>query len=135
VRFLLTPDGGSRPSLVVETVDDLDDTKIASFRSDLHGLACSNGILFDRTRCVILRDTFESMDESSFAVEEGPAANAVLARAGGGSLEDRVDRWLRMLSASWDRALPIEPETAAPFIADIVPAASGSLVHPVESVR
>lgn len=135
VRFLLTPPGASRPSLVVDTLDVLSDPTIASFRSDLHGLGCSNGILFDPTRCVILRDTFENMDESSFDLEEGPATDEVLARAGGGSLEQRVERWLRMLSANWDGALPKEPGTAAPFIADIVPAASGSLVHPIESVR
>lgn len=117
--------------MVVDTLAEVNDRAIASFRADLYGLGCPNGILFDGHRSVILRDTFENMEESSIAVDAEVPTNAVLARAGAGSLDERVARWLRMLSANWNGAL--EPTAAAPFIADIVPAASGSAVHPLGS--
>jgi hypothetical protein len=133
VRFLLLPEGGSRPSLIVETRDVIDVAAIASFRALLYGMGCANGILFDQNECVILRDTFASMNEDSITVEGDRLRTAeVLARVGAsGALDQRVSRWLGVLSTHWDQALPDEPRVAAPFIADIVPAASGSLVHAV----
>jgi hypothetical protein len=113
----------------VDTLAEANDAAIATLRADLYGLGCPNGILFDARRCVIMRDTFENMDETGIQVDADVLTEAVLARAGGGSLDERVGRWLRMLSANWDGALPEEPSDAAPFIADIVPAASGSNVH------
>ena len=53
----------------------------------------------------------------------------VLARASGDTLDARVRRWLDMMSSDWDSALPAEAAHAAPFITDVVPAASGSLVY------
>jgi len=51
---------------------------------------------------------------------------------GPGSLDERVGRWLEMLSTRWDSALPLESKVAAPFITDIVPAASGSTLHALQ---
>src|SRR4051794_31440594 len=134
MMFLLTPPNGSRPSLVVETCDHVDDTVLAALRTALYGLGCPNGLLFDEHRCVILRDTFSSLDESSIAVDADLHTDEVLGRLGPGadrSLDARVEQWLGMLSADWAGALPEAPELATPFIADIVPAASGSMIHPV----
>ncbi len=118
----------------METCDHIDEMTIAELRSQLHGMGCSSGILFDPNECVILRDTFASMNEESIEVEgKRLRTDEVLSRVGEtqGSLDERVERWLGILSTNWDRALPNEPRVAAPFIADVVPAASGSLVHAV----
>ncbi len=133
MRFLLTPEGGSRPSVVVETHDRVESAAVAAFRKVLYGIGCPNGILFDQQRCVILRDSFASMNEDSIVEDSGAlATDEVLARVGrAGTLDERVARWLGILSTSWDHALPEEPAVAAPFITDIVPAASGSLVHAI----
>lgn len=130
MRFLLTHPVDTRPSLVVDTCSEIDERAIARLRNDLHGLGCANGLLFDPRQCIILHDTYSTMDASSIVVE-GAALNAdlVLARVTGSTIEERVERWLEALSVRWDSALPIEPGIAAPFIADVVPAASGSMLH------
>jgi hypothetical protein len=130
MRFLLTHPSETRPSLVVDTCPAIEDATVERLRTDLHGLGCPNGLLFDAERCVILRDTYSSMSADSIIVEaEQPATDAVLAKAGPGTLDERVAGWLEMLSVRWDSALPLEPAVAAPFIADIVPAASGSMLY------
>jgi hypothetical protein len=130
MRFLLTPPSETRPSLVVDTCASIDDGVVQRLRGDLHGLGCANGLLFDAQRCVIFRDTYATMGPESIAVEpESPATDAVLANVAPGTLDKRVARWLEMLSSHWDSALPLEPTVAAPFITDIVPAASGSMLH------
>jgi hypothetical protein len=130
MRFLLTHSADTRPSLVVDTCSAIDERAIARLRSDLHGLGCANGLLFDPRQCIILHDTYSTMDASAIVVE-GPALDAdlVLARVAGSNLDERVERWLEALSVRWDSALPIEPAIAAPFITDVVPAASGSILH------
>jgi hypothetical protein len=134
VRFYLTPPDGTLPTLVVETRAVVDDAAIAELSADIYGLSCPNGILFDEHRCVILRDTFASMDESSVKVDAELATAEVLSRiAAEGSLDHRVERWLDVLAASWDEALPHEPSIAAKFIPDIVSAASGSSVYALGS--
>lgn len=137
MRFYLTPPGGFRPTLVVETREVVDDTAIAELSADLYGLSCPNGILFDEERCVILRDTFASMDESSVKVDGELATKDVLGRlATDGmrtrSLGERVKQWLDILSTNWDQALPLEPTVVEQFLTDIVPAASGSDVRALE---
>jgi len=133
MRYLLSHPSESRPSLVVDTCEQIEAADIDRLRRELFGLGCPNGILFDPQRCVILRDTFASMSEESIQVEHADlSTDVVLAPLGAGnvgSLDARVGRWLELLSAQWDSALPDEPTVAAPFIADIVPAASGSIVR------
>jgi hypothetical protein len=95
----------------------------------MFGIGCANGLLFDSERCAILRDTFQSMTPDSIvAEEESVRTDDVLASAGTGSLDARVGRWLEMMSANWYAAPSVEP-AAAPFIADIGPAVSGSIVQ------
>ncbi|MEI8259420.1 MAG: hypothetical protein WCJ30_27445 [Deltaproteobacteria bacterium] len=132
MRFLLTHPSETRPSLVVDTCSAITDAAIAQMKADLHGLGRSSGLLFDERQCLILRDTYSSMDIGSIEVETRQPTDAVLARVARVPLDERVGRWLEMLSAGWDSALPLEPAVAAPFIADIVPAASGSMLHALE---
>lgn|GEM_PF-2100033 len=135
MRFYLTPPDGTRPTVVVETCPLVNDAAIAELSADIYGLSCPNGILFDEHHCVILRDTFASMDASSVQVDAKLATEDVLNRiTAEGSLDHRVERWLEVLSASWDDALSREPSIAAAFIPDIVSAASGSSVYAVGSV-
>jgi len=130
MRFLLTHPSETRPSLVVDTCRVIDEAAIKRLRTDLHGLGCPNGLLFDAERCVILRDSYSSMDADSIVVEsEQTATDAILAKVAPGVLDERVGRWLEMLSVRWDSALPQESAVAALFIADIVPAASGSMLY------
>jgi hypothetical protein len=132
MRFLLTPPEGSRPSLVVDTVAVIDASAIARLSEDMHGLGCPNGILFDDQRCVLLRDTFTSIDASSVVQDQELATQDVLGpdRAPKpSSLERRVARWLELLSVSWDRAVSSDPEVAAHLIQNIVPAAAGTSIH------
>lgn len=136
MRFVLMPPGATRPSLVVDTVAEVDANALAHLRDDLYGLGCSHGILFDAVCCVILRDSFVSMDAASI-VEDGRVPTREVLRGGASddvaSLDARVELWLQTLSVDWDHALPIEPSVAALFIQDIVPAASGSLVRAMQS--
>lgn len=134
MRFALTHSSESRPVLIAETCENADEQAIASFRKILFDVGCPNGLLFDRARCHIFRDQFSSMNERSIVVEGTLPTDAVLNAPGAdqlGSLDQRVERWLRVLTTRWDDALPREPELAAPLIADIVPAASGSVVSAV----
>jgi hypothetical protein len=136
MQFVLTHPSETRPGLLVRTCAAINDGEVRQLREAMFGLGCANGLLFDRERCVILRDSFASMAPESIVQEdETPATDAVLAKAGGGSLDARVGRWLQMMSANWNSALPIEPATAAPFIADIVPAVSGSIVNAKPAVE
>jgi hypothetical protein len=134
MRFVLTHPSETRPSLVVITCAEINDQEVRRLREDMFGLGCANGLLFDAHNCVILRDSFASMSPDSIVAEGTPVrTDAVLAKAGGGSLDVRVNRWLEMMSANWNSALPLEPATAAPFIMDVVPAASGSMVYATPS--
>lgn len=130
MRFLLTHPWETRPSLVVDTCPAIDTDAISRLRTVLHGLGCPNGLLFDDEQCIILRDSYSSMEPDSIVVEpERLPTGAVLASVPPDSLDERVARWLEVLTARWDVAMPLEPAIASPFIADIVPAASGSLLH------
>lgn len=132
MRFVLIPSAKSRPALIVETCEKADEQAIERFRDFLYGASCSHGLLFDQDTCIILRDHFSSMEKDSIEVDQRLPTGAVLAALGPrqfGNLDERVQRWLYMLSTRWDDALPPEPEIATHFFADIVPAASGSAVH------
>jgi hypothetical protein len=132
MHFLVTHPPDPRPALVAETVARVDERAIADLKMALHRLGCPNGLVFDENVCVILRDTYDSMEASSLAEDGRVATDRVLARvANGRALEQRVFDWLRSMAASWNDALPMDQEAAAPFIADIVPAVSGSSIRQV----
>lgn len=97
------------------------------------GWGSPNGLLFGRDYCVILRDTYSSLEADSFQ-EDGRVETALLLSdvpEGARDFEARVLEWLQSMAASWSRALPSDGKVSAPFIADIVPAVSGSLVREV----
>ncbi len=132
MRFFLMRSSETRPSLVVDTCAQINDGEIARFREELFNLGCANGLLFDPERCMILRESYSSLSADSIVVtDSGISTTDVLSAIGQptASLEGRVERWLEILAMNWDSALPAEPAMAAPFLADIVPAASGSEVR------
>ena len=98
MRYVVTHPSETRPSLIVRTCPAIRDEDIERLRDDMFGAGCSNGLLFDATRCAILRDTFESMSRDAIVVEAGEAeTDKVLTNAGAGSLDERVRRWLEMM--------------------------------------
>jgi hypothetical protein len=116
--------------MLVRTCASIDEAEIRRLRDDMFGIGCATGLLFDSERCAILRDTFQSMTPDSIVAAEGSVRTAdVLANSGTGSLDARVGRWLEMVSANWYAALSGQLAAAAPFISDIVPAVSGSIVQ------
>jgi len=132
VRLLVNHPPDPRPALVVETVERVNPETIARLQHELYRLGCPNGLLFDESSCVVLRDTYSSMRPDSLVADSRVKTLDVLARvANGRSLDRRVLDWVRSMAASWNDALPSEPDVAAPFITDIVTAVSGSSIHQV----
>ena len=97
------------------------------------GLGCPNGLLFDPDECLILRDTYSSLEVDSLEEDGRVATDRLLARvrAPGRTIDQRVLDWLQSMAASWNTALPLDGDVAAPFITDIVPAVSGSYIREV----
>lgn len=104
----------------------------AALKTALSRLGCPNGLIFDAEVCVILRDTFASLEASSLEEDGRIRTDRVLARVPRGlPLDQRVLDWLRAMAGSWSDELPVEQDDAAPFITDIVPAVSGSSIRQV----
>lgn len=131
--FVATHPPDPRPALVVETTTRIDEPAIDRLKQRMLGFGCPNGLLFDPNECLILRDTYSSLDADSLAEDGRIATDRLLVRVPGrgGSLEQRVLNWLQSMAASWNTALPLDGETAAPFITDVVPALSGSHLREV----
>lgn len=122
-----------RPALVVETTERIDANAVEQLKDRMFGLGCPNGLLFDTDECVIVRDTYTSLDANSLQEDGRVPTEHLLSRirASGRSIDERVLDWLRSMASSWNTALPLEGDVAAPFIADIVPAVSGSNIRKV----
>lgn len=133
VLFSVNRPPDPRPALVVQTTARIDAQAIEQLKQRMLGWGCPNGLLFDQNECVILRDTYSSLDLTSLQEDGRVRTDPLLARVpdAGRTLEQRVLDWLRSMAASWNSALPLEGEVAAPFITDIVPAVSGSHVREV----
>ncbi|MGK3999970.1 hypothetical protein [Sorangium sp. So ce1024] len=127
-RYLLTPPGDTRPSLLVELCPSIDDTVLREVREAMFGLGCGNGLVLDAEQCVILHDSFASMDPGAIEQEPTTLETARLIGASGGPIEQRLERWLNALATNWQSTLPRE-EWSAPLLTDVVPAASGSIVR------
>jgi hypothetical protein len=120
-----------QPALVVQTCGSADGQAVEAFRDLLYGLGCSEGVLFDPKRCLLVHDTFTSLGPESLEVEAEVPTDVVLSKVGESwsrSLERRVGLWLDVLVSRWQDALPDIPEIAAPFIADVVPAAAQAVI-------
>ena len=126
-RYLLTPPTDNRPSLLVDLVETVDEGSISSAREAMFGLGCAHGLVLDPKRCVILRDTYASMDSASIQPEPDELETQRLLRVSG-DLADHLERWLRSLAANWHSTLPTE-SWIAPLLTDVVPAAAGSTVY------
>jgi hypothetical protein len=119
---------------VVETTVRIDEDAIEQLKQRMLGFGCPNGLLFDDDECLVLRDTYSSLEVDSLEVESRVPTDRLLARVRGGSgrtIDQRVLDWLQSMAASWDSTLPLDGEVAASFITDIVPAISGSHVREV----
>lgn len=131
-RFTLTQGDDPRSTLVVDVCDRMDDEAIAHLRRFMLGYGCASGLIFDATTCVLLRDTFSEMSEASIKVDcriPTPALLATLGAQNVGPLDVRVGRWLELLVASWQAAIPTEPVEVQELLYDVVPAATGANIH------
>ena len=134
VLFFVTHPPDPRPALVVETTSRIDDEAIADLKERMLGLGCPNGLLFDADHCLILRDTYSSLEVDSLQEEGRVQTERVLDRVDPSrtnALDQRVFRWLQSMATSWNTALPMDGDVATPFITDIVPAVSGSSIREV----
>lgn len=97
------------------------------------GLGCPNGLLFDANECLVLHDTYSSLEIDSLQEDGRVATNRLLELipANVRTLDERVLNWLHAMASSWNTALPLDGDVAAPFITDIVPAVSGSNIREV----
>ncbi len=127
-RYLLTPPGDTRPSLLVELCPRVDEDVLREAREAMFGLGCGNGLVLDAKQCVILHDTFKSMDSGSIEQEPARLETPRLLGIGDGPIEQRLERWLNALATNWHDTVPHEA-WVAPLLTDVVPAASGSLIR------
>lgn len=131
--FLVTHPPDPRPALVVETTARIDVAAVDRLKQRMLGLGCPNGLLFDANECLILRDTYSSLEVDSLTDDGRVSTDRLLARvrASGRTIDQRVLDWLRSMAASWNTALPVDGDVSASFITDIVPAVSGSHIREV----
>lgn len=131
-RFTLTQGNDPRSTLVVDVCDRIDDEAIGRLRRFMIGYGCSSGLLLDETTCVLFRDTFSEMSEASIEEDCRIPTSALLGTLGAqntGPLDVRVGRWLELLVASWQAAIPMQPTEAQDLLYDVVPAATGAHIH------
>jgi hypothetical protein len=127
-RYFLTPPGDTRASLLVELCPKVDATVLREVREAMFGAGCANGLVLDAEQCVILRDTFQSMDADSIEEDPSRLETPRLLGTTQGPIEQRLERWLSALVTNWHESVPHEA-WSEPLFLDIVPAASGSLVR------
>lgn len=122
-----------RPALVVETTERIDADTVECLKQRMFGLGCPNGLLFDAEDCVLVRDTYTSLDPDSIKEDGRVPTERLLSRihALDRPLDERVLDWLNSMASSWNNALPSEGDVASPLITDIVPAVSGSSIRKV----
>jgi hypothetical protein len=126
-RYLLTPPDDTRPSLLVELCAKVDATVLGEVREAMHGLGCAHGLVLDALECEVLRDTYETTGPDSIKVDAVLETPRLLTSSSA-TLEGKLVRWLDALTKNWTSAVPREP-WAAPLLADVVPAAAGSVVR------
>jgi hypothetical protein len=129
MRYVLQHPGETRPSLLVEVVDETDPGVLARVRDAMLSVGCANAMVIDPRKVHVLRDTFKGMTEASIEEETTLETERLLGRSD--ELAARVRRWLESMSTNWSETLPRE-DWVAPLFYDIVPAASGSVIRRVE---
>lgn len=131
MRFFLNPPTSYDPSLIVETHRMITPEIEERLRSEMYGRSCANGMLFDDETCLVLRDSFENLGPQSVRVDLRLRTEDVLRTVQGNTLDDKVQTWLELLSASWHHAIPPNQEVAE-LVYDIVPAAVGTQIQIVQ---
>lgn len=121
MRYYITHPPDPRPALIVDVVSaaDLD---LQRFLSDLWSHQTSHGLLIDLGKCIVVRDSFTSLDQSSLTVEgEIKTADLMGRLTSLAELQIRVGQWLDKMTRDWRAALPPDQETAI-LMTDVVPA-------------
>jgi hypothetical protein len=80
VFFVVTHAPDPKAALVVETVPRIDEATIAELKRRMFSSGCPNGLLFDDSECVIVRDTYTSMDVASLVEEKRVPTDRLPAR-------------------------------------------------------
>ena len=127
-RYLLTPPEDTRPSLFVELCPKIDEAVLSEVRTAMFSLGCSNGLVLDAEQCLILHDTFSSLDATSIEVDPSKLETARLLDTTAAPIDQRLERWLTALATNWRESIPHEA-WSAPLLTDVVPAAAGALVR------
>lgn len=131
-RYTLAQGGDPKSTLVVDVCDKIDASALAGLKRFMYEEGCANGLIFDENECVLLRDTFTEMSPASVLEERRIPTHALLTTLGKadvGPLAARVGRWLRLLTTSWQAAVPADSPDAQELIYDVVPAAAGATIH------
>jgi hypothetical protein len=128
MKFFLTTRNSSRPAAIVETLSAITEQDKQDLRALMYKRNCANSMLVDTSTCITLRDTFEDMGPQSIKEDLRLNTDEVLRMVQGASLDERVETWLALLSASWQHALPPDA-SVADLLHDFVPAAVGTEIH------
>lgn len=129
IRYLVRPMHKTRLSLIVDVVDHSDSGAVERVREDMFEGGCAHGLVVGLEEVIVLRDTF--VDESIDAIKEEHRLPTDRLIRGEGSLERRVELWLRDMSENWRMALP-EDEWAQVLLSDIVPAVISAEIDRIE---
>jgi len=128
-RFELVPPGETRPSLLVDVVDEVNASALRSLQERMIRAGCANALAVDAAQVHVLHDTYDTMDETAILDEaQIPTLTVLGAAPPEQALASQVEAWLRRLALHWVEVLPREP-WAAVLLGDVVPAASGSTVQ------
>ena len=133
MRYTLSQGFDHQSTLVADVCATVDDQALEKLKRFMYEYGCASGLLFDEEVCLLLRDTFSEVGPAS-VIEERRIPTRVLLETLGpsntGPLEVRVGRWLEILTTSWRAAIPATSEDALELIDDVVPAATGAVIHP-----
>lgn len=143
MRFTISQGIDPRSTMIVETMDGLSDkvgdadgqrlrAAIEGIRAFMADSRCPIGLIFTEDECVVLRDTYSSMDPVE-SIKNSHIATAELLEVLGpprGPLSHRVERWLELLTRYWPDAVPTSSGAAEQLIYAMVPAVAEGTVHP-----
>ncbi len=121
-RFLVRNPQKSRLELIVDVVEEADDEALARVRHDMHLKGSASGIVVDAAEMIVLRNTFDSLEEAAIREDFRLATQDLL--SGVGSLPHQVEVWLERVRVNWRVAVPAK-ESVAKLLYDVIPALAG----------
>ena len=129
MKAYLTPPGKSRPTLIVMTCADANESAQSALRDELYGRGCRNGLLIDQSRFLVFRDTFALTGAKAIEVAMELKTGDVLALVRGKTLDARVRAWIELLATSWQHAISPNHPATSHLLQDVMPAAVGSDIY------